>query len=441
MLIHNALILPMNNRNEVMENGAVMIKGDAISAVGSSSTLLERFPEEVRLDAEGKVLMPGFINAHMHLYSTFARGIALKGAPPEGFKQILERLWWRLDKALDEQAVRLSAMIPLIQAIRSGTTTIIDHHSSPCAIEGSLDILADCFEKAGLRGVLCYEVSDRDGKEKSKQGINENIRFIKRCRNRTYPLVSGMFGLHASFTLSEETLERCVEAARELEVGLHVHCAEGAADLEHARVHYQKTVVERFADAGVLGRQTLAAHCVHVNTSDMDILAETGTNVVHNPRSNMNNAVGCAPVPEMTERGILVGLGTDGMSARMMDELKVAALLHKHERGDPGAFFEGGFALLFKNNPRIAGKIIGEQIGVIEQGAKADLVILDYDPPTPMTSNNLIAHIQYGLADAPVDTTIVGGKLLMRRGKLQQLDERRLAAKAREAAKKVWYRI
>jgi len=377
----------------------------------------------------------------MHLYSTLARGIALKDPPPGTFNQILERLWWRLDKALDEKAVQLSALVPLIQAIRSGTTTLFDHHSSPGFITGSLDILASVFEETGLRGCLCYEVSDRDGPERRGEGIRENIRFLEQCRKEPHPLLCGLFGLHASFTLGEDTLRECVEAAGGLDAGFHVHLAEGRSDLEHCREHYGKTVVKRFADAGILGPRTIAAHCVHITDEDIEILRETRTIAAHNPRSNMNNAVGWPPLPEMLQRGVTVGMGTDGMSPGMMDELKTCNLLYKHNSADPRTGSGECIGMLLDCNPLIAGRLFGEKIGVIEEGAKADLILIDYHPPTPITSSNLTGHILFGMGDAPVDTMLVEGRELMRGREILVLDEEEIAARARETAARVWERF
>ncbi len=441
MLVHNATILTMNEKNAILEDGAIYVEGDIIRDVGHSQEILAQYPDSALLDARGKILIPGLINAHMHLYSTFARGIVLKDEPPENFLQILKQRWWRLDKALDGEAVYLSAIIPLVQAIRCGTTTIIDHHSSPSAIERSLDIIADLFEQIGTRGILCYEVSDRNGKDVCNRAIEENVRFLERCVKSRSPLLRGLFGLHASFTLGDETLKRCVDAACPFNTGFHVHCAEAASDLEYARKNYGKTVVERFADAGILGPKTIAAHCVHITDRDIAILEKTQTNVVHNPRSNMNNGVGCAPVLKMLKRGVRVGLGTDGMSASMWNEVKVANLLHKHQRGDPRPGSAESSKMLFKNNALIASDIFGTPIGVIEEGAMADFILVDYCPPTPMTPENLTGHILFGIADAPVDTTVVGGKILMREKKLVGIDEEAICARAREVAKEVWRRF
>jgi len=441
MLIHNACVLTMDEGWSIIENGAVYIKGDKIEDVGSSEELRQKYIEPEPLDAGGRILMPGFVNAHMHLYSTMARGIALRDEPPVAFNQILERLWWRLDKALDDEAVRLSAWLPLIQAIRKGTTTIIDHHASPRAIAGSLDVMAEIFEKIGLRGVLCYEVSDRDGAQAADTGIGENVRFIERCHKYPSPLLRGMFGLHASFTLSEDTLRRCAEAARSLSAGCHVHCAEAASDVEYTRKNFGKSPVERFFDAGILEEKAIAAHCVHVSERDIALLAESKTNAIHNPRSNMNNAVGCAPVLKMISSGVRVGLGTDGMNACMTDELKTAFILHKHENHDPRVGWAECPQMLFKTNPRLATQIFGSAIGVLAKGALADIILLDYFPPTPMTPQNLAGHILFGIADAPVRTTIVGGRVLMKDGVLIDADEEEISRRSREVAGEVWKRF
>jgi len=441
MIIHHATLITMDPYNRILENGAIRIQGDTITDVGFSQEILKKYSDQDRLEAKGKTLMPGLINAHTHLYSAFARGIALKDDPPKDFVHILERLWWRLDKALDEEAVKLSALFSLLQAIRCGTTTLMDHHSSPRAINGSLDVIANIFEDLGLRGILCYEVSDRDGLVARDKGIEENRRFLEQCASTHPPLLRALFGLHASFTLSDKTLQTCGEIGRRLNAGFHVHCAEAASDLEYARTRFGKTVVERFHEAGILGSKTIAGHCVHITDSDMDLLGDTQTNVAHNPRSNMNNAVGCAPILEMVKRGIRVCLGTDGMSANMMDELKLGVLIHKHVAEDPRVGWNEMFTLLFQNNARLASELFKAKIGVIEKGAKADVILLDYYPPTPLMPENLIGHILFGLADAPVDATIVAGRILMQNKAIPGINEEELSARAREVARKVWQKF
>ncbi|HID61805.1 MAG TPA: hypothetical protein EYP49_03520 [Anaerolineae bacterium] len=308
MLITGGTVITFGQANAVITDGAILIKGERIADLGPAAELVARYPDEERLEAQGKLVMPGLICAHTHFYGAFARGLTIPGQAPQNFPEILERLWWRLDKALWSDDVRYSALVCLIDAIRHGTTTLIDHHASPNVIAGSLDIIAEATLQAGVRACLCYEVTDRDGEEKARAGIAENVRFIAEARQRGDPLLAGTFGLHASLTLSDETLEECVGEARDLDAGFHVHVAEDKADVKDSLKKSGLRVVERLNKLGILGPKTIAAHCVHVDAYEIDILRETGTRVVHNPRSNMNNAVGTADVVTMLRRGIEVGI-------------------------------------------------------------------------------------------------------------------------------------
>jgi putative selenium metabolism protein SsnA len=440
MIIYNTTIISLGAKPLLIPDGAVYVRNGRIADVGKRSRIMKAYRSPVTINANGKVLMPGLINSHTHLYSTFALGMPGAQPQPRNFMQTLKKVWWRLDKALSGEAIRLSALLSLAQAIRAGTTTLIDHHSSPNAICGSLDCLGDIIEDAGIRACLSYEVSDRDGKRRTREGIVENMRFLQAMSRRS-SLVRGLFGLHSSFTLSDETLRRCVTAARAVNAGFHLHCAEGLIDNEDSMKKYGKGVVERLAELGVLGPQTILGHCVHVSEKQITILAKTRTMVVHNPRSNMNNAVGCAPLTRMVKRGVTVGLGTDGMSQSMWDELKTGVLLHKHVARDVRPGTSEMVTALFQNNARIASRIFGAKIGVIGKGAKADLILVDYHPPAPLAKDSLAAHVLFGIANASVDTTIVDGRILMRNRKLRRIDESGAAARGREIAKKVWRRM
>jgi len=440
LLVGGDYVITLNRSGEIIPRGAVLIRDGRVAEVGPAKALGREHPEIRRLDAGG-VIMPGLICAHMHLYSTMARGMALKDEPPANFVQILERLWWRLDKVLGEEDIRYSALVALMACIRHGTTTLIDHHASPGHIAGSLDILADAVRQAGLRASLCYEVSDRGGSREAQAGIEENIRFLQRCRREGDPYLGASFGLHASFTLSDETLDRCVREAAELGSGFHLHVAEDAADVRDAREKYGKSTVRRLADAGILGPQTLAIHCVHVDEEDIGLLRETGTKVVHNPESNCNNGVGVAPVLEMMAAGIPVGLGSDGFTANMFDEIRTANILHKLDHRDPRVAYAEVPRMIFENNRRIAGLYFDPPVGIIEPGAAADLIVLDYDPATPLDAGSFWGHLLFGLAGARVNTTIVGGKILMHKGELLHLDEAEICARSRKLSEKLWDRF
>ncbi len=441
LLITNATIVTLGDRNEVLTGGALAIEGGRIVAVGRTAELQAFYPEAEVLDARGRLAVPGSICAHTHFYGAFARGMYLGGPAPTNFPQILETLWWRLDKALTLDDVRYSALVCLVDAIRHGTTTLIDHHASPHAVDGSLDVIAEAVQEAGLRACLCYEVSDRDGPAVCQAGIRENVRFINSQLAAPSSQLAATFGLHASFTLSDETLERCLAEARRLGVGFHIHVAEDKADVDDSLKKYGRRVVERLERRGILGPQTIAAHCVHVDAYEVDILRETGTLVVHNPRSNMNNAVGVAPVPKMLRSNVLVGLGNDGFSNNMFSEMKTAYLVHKHHLGDPQAMpADDVMRLAYTHNARIASVFFAGRLGELSPGAAADIVLLDYVPPTPLTPNNLPWHVIFGLDGTHVDTTIVAGRVLMRHRQLLTLDEERICTQSRDLAARLWLR-
>jgi len=365
------------------------------------------------------------------------------GESPANFTQILRRLWWRLDKALTPEDVRHSALVCLVDAIRHGTTTLIDHHASPNSIAGSLDVIAGAVQEAGLRACLCYEVSDRDGKARAQAGIRENVRFAKPQIPNPKSQIAASFGLHASLTLSDETLADCVAAAAAAGLGFHVHAAEARADQEDSLRKSGKRVVHRLHDAGVLGPRTIAAHCVHVGAGEIELLAETGAWVTHQPRSNMNNGVGAAPVEAMLRAGVNVGLGNDGFSNQMFAEMKAAYLVHKLARRDPRAM-PGDLVmrLAYANNARLVRVFWPDlRLGELCEGAAADLVFLDYHPTTPLTAANLPWHLLFGVEASAVTATVCAGRVLMRNRTLLTLDEQAITARSRELAAQVWERV
>lgn len=439
MLISNGKLVTFGEANQLIEEGAVLVEGDRIAAVGTTAELTEQYPDEEILDARGRLVMPGVVCAHTHFYGAFARGMSLKTEPPANFPQILEYLWWRLDKALNLDDVRFSALVCLVDAIRNGTTTLIDHHASPNSVAGSLDVIAEAVTEAGLRACLCYEVSDRDGEETALQGIRENERFISEVSGDQ---LAGTFGLHASLTLSDETLQRAVEAASQLDVGFHIHVAEDKADVADSLKKSGLRVVERLEKAGILGPKTIAAHAVHIDAFETDTLRETGTKVVHNPRSNMGNAVGVADVLRMLRRGIDVGLGNDGFSNNMFSEMKTAYLVHKLAQEDPRVMgADQVLEMAVGNNARIAGLFFSKPLGELSVGAYADIILLDYVPTTPLNAGNLPWHLIFGMNGGQVSTTIAGGRVLMKDRELLTLDEEAITARSRDLAQKVWARM
>ncbi len=442
MLITNGHVFTLDKANREFADGAVYWEGDTIVDVGPTAELTARYPRAERLDAGGKIVLPGMLCGHTHFYGAFARGMAIPGAPATNFVEILEKLWWKLDRALLWEDIRYSALICLVDAVRHGCTTLIDHHASPNAIDGSLDIIAEAVKETGLRASLCYEVTDRNGMAGAKAGIAENVRFLKRCRKEQDPQLAASFGLHAALTLSDETLEACAAAAEGLDTGFHIHVAEGIADQDESLRKYNLRVVERLQKFGILGPKSIAVHCVHLDEYEKDILRETGTLVTHQPRSNMNNAVGLPDVAGMLARGIPVALGNDGFSNCMFDEMKAAYLAHKLNTRNPQAMpGDVVFRMAYPNNANLAARFFPKPVGQLTPGAFADIILLDYAPPTPLSAGNLPWHILFGVDGAHITHTIASGVVLMADKQLTTLDEEAIMAKARELAVGVWKRV
>lgn len=439
MLITNAQVISLGTESSILADGAVLIEADRIAAVGGNQELQRAYPDAQRLDARGQYLMPGNICAHTHFYGAYARGMAIPGAPPRDFPQILQRLWWPLDKALDRESVRSSALVSLLDAIKHGTTSLVDHHASPNYIAGSLDTIAEAVEQAGLRAILCYEVTDRDGRDKMEAGISENLRFM--AASAEHPRTRGAFGLHASLTLDEASLRACAEAAPAA-CGFHIHVAEHEADERDSLKRSGQRVAQRLDAYGIWRENTIAAHCVHIDGEEGDILRERGVWISHQPRSNMNNGVGAADIDGLLAQGHKLCLGNDGFSNNMWAEWKAAYLLHKVVQRDPRAANGSHIAkMAWENNARLLERYFpGSVIGQIAPGAKADLIFVDYQPFTPLNPGNLPWHLLFGFESSMVTSTICDGKLLMRDREILVLDEAEIAAEALALAPKVWER-
>jgi putative selenium metabolism protein SsnA len=440
LLISGGTVVTLGDRNRVLDEGAVLIDGDTIADVGTLSELRSRHREldaVPRLDAAGHVVMPGLVCAHHHLYSTFARGMPMSGFAPADFVGILSGLWWKLDLLLEPGDVRLSALPVLMEGLRAGTTTVIDHHESQGYQSGVLDELAGACREAGVRACLTLGASDRMGR--GRAGLEENRRFLAALGDD--PIVRGMVGLHAPFTVSADTLGEAVQLARDRKVGLHVHVAEDKADQNHSQRRFGMRCVPRLEKAGALGRDTLLAHAIHLEPAERERVAATGSWILHNPESNMNNAVGAADVLGLTKAGIPVALGTDGMSSDMRAQARSAYLLQRHLHRDSNVAFGEALTMLLSTNAKLASAIFGRPIGELAKGAAADVVLYRYEPPTPLTEANFGGHFLFGIVDAPVSTALVGGRVRLDNGVFPGLDASAVMAQSREASTAFWKRF
>lgn len=440
-IIGNGRLVTRNKNNPLIENGAVVIENNLIIDYGTTEDMKKAYNGNFT-DAKGMLIMPGLINTHQHIYSAFARGMSIEGAKPNtNFQEILEGLWWKVDKVLNLEDVKYSAYTTLIDGIKNGVTTVFDHHASQNAIEGSLFTIADVAKELNVRASLCYEVTDRDGVERTDKAIKENIDFIKFANTKECDMIKGMLGLHASFTVSDETLDKCIDGMNGLNAGYHVHTAEGIGDEVDSLKKYGKRIVNRFSDKGILGEKTICVHGIHINKQEMEIIKDTNTMMVHNPESNMGNAVGTAPVIKLMENNILLGLGTDGYTTDMFESFKVGNIVHKMALCDPTVAWGEIPTMLFENNAQIANRFFKEPVGIIEKGGKADVIIVNYNPLTPLTKDNVNSHLLFGVMGRDTVTTMINGKYVMKDREVLVVDENEIYAKSREVSAKFWDRI
>lgn len=436
LLITNGHLATLDDANKFVENGSVFIDGDQIVAVGDLDP--DSCAADRTIDAGGKLVMPGLINAHHHLYSTFARGFTPPGPPARNFEQNLKNLWWKLDAALGSEDVYYSALLALMDTARAGCTTVIDHHASPSCCDGSLDQVERAFRDVGLSGCLCYEVSDRN---KDGEGIEENERYIRKCRDSGDKQMSALFGLHASMTLGDKTLERCAAAAESLDAGFHVHVAEDQIDVQTTMERDGRKVMERFSDFGIPGKKTIFVHGTCLTPAEMDMLRSTDSILVNNPESNMNNGLGVSPILKMLDHGVTVGVGTDGVSSHLVSQARAMYLHQRAEHRDPTLAFVEACEILLRNNSAICNRLFDEPRGALAAGQLADVVIHDYVPFTPLNADTFYGHLMFGVGFSRVATTIARGRVVVEGGQLANLDEAAIRAHCAERAPDIWARI
>ena len=366
---------------------------------------------ESSLDCGDCRLEPGSVNAHTHIYSGLAPlSMPEPRVPPENFVQILQRIWWRLDRALDEESLRASARYYVAEALLAGTTTLVDHHESPNFIDGSLDVLADACQELGIRALLCYGATERNhGRQEAKAGLAECRRFIQ---NNARPLVKGVVALHASFTVSDETIAEAAALCRQLDTVMHVHVAEDLADVADANERGYDGPLERLLAADALPPGSILAHCVHCGAPQIRSAEEHDLWIVQNPRSNRGNRVGYPGALGASQR---VAIGTDGYPARMGDEaeaLQEEAGLHGDDLEAASARLTGGYLL--------AGERLGLALAPLAPGSAADVVARE---------NGRIRHVA------------VNGELVIRDGELLTADIEEIRAHAQEQAPGLWERM
>jgi len=407
---------------------------DAGKIAGRGTKLAPETGDEV-IDCGGAVVLPGLVNGHTHLYSALAVGMPPPPHDPKNFLEILKSVWWRLDQALDAESIEMSARIGAIDALRCGTTTLIDHHASPNCIAGSLDLIRKGLADIGVRGVLCYETTDRHGLPGAAAGLEENERFLARCKKDADGQFAALAGAHASFTLKDDRLAALAKLAAEYKVGVHIHVAEDPCDEQDCIEKHNVALIDRLAKHGLLRRESLFAHGTHLSPVAVARVIEAGLTMAHNPRSNMNNAVGYAPVASFKSP---VMLGTDGIGADLFAEAKHAWFISRHQHaGLSPAQITG----LLAASARRASESLGLTLGKLDVNAAADIVITDYVPATPLASDNLPGHFLFAMNSANVVHVVVNGQWAVRDRAVLARDEANIRGESARVAAQLWKRM
>jgi putative selenium metabolism protein SsnA len=441
ILIRNGLVVTIDPSRRIIENGAIAIEGDRISDLGATPDLEAKHKGAETIDASGKIIIPGLVCSHSHLYGMLLRGASLPITPPSDFTQILQRVWWPVDEALTYEDAYASALVASMEFAKSGTTLFADTYSGPNSIEGVLDHIARGVEEIGIRGFIAFEATERHTKAEGEQGVKENIRYARKIAGKPEAKALPMLSIHASFTVTDDLIARVRNYANELHIPITIHTSEGMGDVHHNLENYGKRTVERLSDVGLLGPDVVLAHCVNLTDDELDLVKQTGAKIAHNPMSNMLNAVGVAPLVKMLARGIPVGLGNDGYIFDMFENMRAAFLLHRVHAKDPRV--TDPYRILEMatiDGARLYGKEL--ELGSLEIGKKADIVIVNPRiMPTPLTAKSVVGHLVNTVDGDDVQMVLVDGKRIVDNGKVVGVDESIVQEKSQAAAAKLWGRL
>jgi len=420
VLLKNATYIDWKNLEFSVQNILAEENRNSVTFPGDPGEVIRRQKPEV-IDCSGKIVTKSFGVGHHHAYSALARGMGAPKKSPENFLEILKYVWWTLDKCLDPEIIEASALVTAIECAKAGSTFIIDHHASPFAVKGSLKIIAGAFEKVGVSHLLCYEVSDRDGQQVADEGLEETASYLEHHQ--------GLVGLHASFTVSNNTLKQAVEMMNRFNTGIHIHVAEDLHDQDICLREHGKRVAQRLSEAGVLNSpKTLLVHCLHLENSEREIICKSPAWVVENSESNLNNNVGYFDGACFGEN---IMLGTDGMHSDMLQSVR-------------SAFFNGQrYDTINYDSAYRRFRNVHRYLNENEFAGDGDnnLVVLDYDPPTPFNSDNFPGHFLFGIGSHNVRDVIAGGRVIVRDRQLTTVSEADVMRNARKQAERLWKKI
>ncbi len=373
---------------------------------------------EIILHCNNKIVTRSFGCGHHHVYSALATGMGAPKKIPVNFEETLKYIWWTLDVCLDAEMIEASALATAIACAKNGVTFVVDHHSSPSHIKGSLNIISKAFDKVGVSHLLCYEITDRNGKEATQQALEETEAYLSKHQ--------GLVGLHASFTVSDDTLAKSAELVKKYNSGIHIHVAEDPIDETDSQKKYGKSVLERLSDFGLLqSSKTILSHCLHINDAERELIQHSDVWLAQNTDSNLNNKVGFFNSGKIAKN---VMFGTDGMHSDILKSAKTSFFAGQNfDTIDYGETYRR-----FRNIHRyVAGNnFTGD--------GENNLVVLDYNPPTEINSNNFLGHFVFSIESKHVQHVISDGKLIVKDRKVTTVNEDEIMAQSRKLSLKLW---
>lgn len=441
LLIKNGIVVTMDPNRRILERHSLAIDDGRVVEIGKTEDLQRRHSNVESVDATGQIVMPGLVCSHSHLYGMLLRGASLSVEPPSDFTQILQRIWWPLDETMNYGDAYASALVATVEFAKSGVTMFADTYSGPNSISGVLDKICEAVESIGIRSFLAFEVTERHSKDEGLSGVNENARFAEIISKKPDSKTKALFSIHASFTVSDELIREVKKTAERFHSPITIHASEGLGDLHHNLEIYGKRTIERLSDIGLLGSNVILAHCVQLNSKEIDLIARSKTGVAHNPMSNMLNAVGVSPVQRMITQKIAIGLGNDGYVFDMFENMRTAFLLHRLYSRDPNAIDSYSVLEMATIN---GAKLYGmeKDVGSIEVGKKADVILIRPNIlPTPLTSDTAVNHIINTVDGDDVEHVFVEGKQIVKNKRLLTFDEQQAQEISQTAAANLWTRL
>jgi len=441
LLIKNGIIVTMDSDRRILERHSLVIDGSRIVEIGKTEDVEKKYRNVESVDATGQIVMPGLICSHTHLYDTLMRGASMDVEPPSDFTQLLQRIAWPMDETMNYEDAYASALVASVEFAKSGVTTFADTYSGPNSVSGVLDKISQAVEEVGIKGFLAFEATERHSREEGLKGLAENARFAELVSRKTESRTMPLFSLHASFTVTDELIRETKQTAERFHAPITIHASEGMGDLHHNLENYGKRTIERFADLEILGSHLVLAHCVQLNSKEIELIAKTRTGVAHNPMSNMQTAVGVSPVPQMLAQQITVGLGNDGYIYDTFENMRAVYLIHRVSTRNPNAIdLYSILEMATINGARLYG--IDKDIGSIEIGKKADIIsIMPNVLPTPLNSATVVGHLINTVDGDDVEHVFVDGKQIVRNKSLLTFDEEKAQQVSQKAATNLWARL